>query len=448
MGGTDARNPETGMEISGRFGTYKLIEKIGGGGNGTVYSVEVIYDGKQLPEGECFVIKILNVSFCGDKEREKREKRFEKEIKYVYQIQSEIEGVIPIYDSSYFLKERGGFTWYLMPKALRYNFRNIHSTEEKLKDMRNIGDCLLNLHNRGLVHRDIKHQNLLVYKNRVCLTDFGLVRNMEEMEEHITDMHDDMGPAAIRPPEMRSIENPDGIDYRKSDVYLFAKTVWIVLTGVKGGFPEQYRRSEKGIYLDKKKLQVETAEPLHAMLESATRYFWWERIDISTCVRHIDDQLEVIWKRAGDSKLGKWKYTETLKEVCENIVADIKTYQDLHSIQEVLDRMAGTINLVFEEAGKSYEPMFLKGVQILSESQFELDVRNIYRSRKKIIVEIEKISVGIDLSCIMETKIIANQSNDVPIFTNLNKALQSIDKQIGISGVYSIRFEQTKDSFC
>lgn len=158
---------------------------------------------------------------------------------------------------------------------------------------------------------------------------------MEETEEHITDMHDDMVPAVIRPPEMRSIENPDEIDYRKPDVYLSAKIVWIVFTGVKGGFPEEYRHSEKGIYLDKKKLQVETAEPLHAMLESATRYFWWERIDISTCVRHIDDQL---------------------------------------------------------------------------------DVRNIYRSRRKIIVEIEKISVGRDLSCIMETKIIANQPNDVPMY--------------------------------
>jgi len=28
MGSTDAINPETGMEISGRFGTYKLIEKL------------------------------------------------------------------------------------------------------------------------------------------------------------------------------------------------------------------------------------------------------------------------------------------------------------------------------------------------------------------------------------------------------------------------------------
>lgn len=124
-----------------------------------------------------------------------------------------------------------------------------------------------------------------------------MIRNMNETEEHITDIHDDMGPAAIRPPEMRSIENPEEIDYRKSDVYLFAKTVWIVWTGVKGGFPEKYKRSEKRIYQDKKKLQVETAEPLHEMLESATRHFGWDRIDIGMCMQHIDDQLNIVVKR-------------------------------------------------------------------------------------------------------------------------------------------------------
>ena len=29
----------------------------------------------------------------------------------------------------------------------------------------------------------------------------------------------------------------------------------------KRGIPEEYKRSERGIFLDKKKLQVETAEP-------------------------------------------------------------------------------------------------------------------------------------------------------------------------------------------
>lgn len=442
MDGTNRKKPEPQMEVKGKFGTYKLVEDIGGGGNGRVFSVEVISAGKQLPERVNFVIKILKTRFCSKKEQKKREKRFEREIRTIYQIQGEMDGIIPIYDTSCFLEERGGLEWYLMPRASTYNFEEIRSTEQKLKDMRNIGDCIVQLHKEGLVHRDIKPQNLLVYNNRVCLADFGLVRNMNEDEGHITDIHDVMGPGAIRPPEMRNIVNPDDIDYQKSDVYLFAKTVWIILTGVKEGFPEEYRRSEKRVYLDKKKLQVETAEPLHEMLESATRHDWWERIDISTCVQYIDDQLNVIAKRTNDIQLGKWKYTETVKEIDEMILSDIKIYQDTKSVLEVLERMAGRVNLVFEEAGKAYEPMFLKDVKFFPGNLFELDIRNIYAIRKKIVVDIEKISMRKDLSCIMDTRVILNRPNNMPVFTNLNKALQSMDKQICISGIYDIRLMQ------
>ncbi|NBH83725.1 hypothetical protein D7X88_03240 [bacterium C-53] len=65
-----------------------------------------------------------------------------------------------------------------------------------------------------------------------------------------------------------------------------------------------------------------------------------------------------------------------------------------------------------------------------------------------MIIEIDRISMKKDLSCIIDTKAIANQPNDVPIFINLNEALQSTDKHICISGIYNIRFEQTKYSFC
>lgn len=404
---------------------------------------------QQLPKRKNFVIKILTVRPDLDREREKREKRFEKEFRLVYQIQKEIKGIIPIYDASYFLEEQGNFEWYLMPRASNYNFMKIRSTEEKLKAMRDLGDCIAQLHKSGIVHRDIKPQNLLVYKNRVCLSDFGLVRNMDENEEHITDIHDNMGPIAIRPPEMQSIENLDNIDYRKSDVYLFAKTVWIILTGETRGFSDEYIRSEKRVYLDKKKLHVETAEPLHEMLESATRHYWWDRIDISECVQHIDDQLNIIAKRARDADLGKWKYDETVKEICETILPDIKIYHDAHSILEVLEQMAGTVNLVFGEAGKAYEPTLFKTVRILQENLFEVDIKNIYyNTRRKIVVEIEKLSIKKDFSCIMDTKVIVNQPNNVQVFTNLNNALQSADKQICISGIYSIRLVQMGLSFC
>lgn len=447
MDGINAKNPEPGMEIKGKFGTYKLVGKIDGGGNGTVFSAEVISAEKQLPTRENFVIKILTVRPDSDREREKREKRFEKEVKYVSQMQNEIEGIIPIYDTSYFLEERGNFAWYLMPKASNYNFMRIRSTEEKLKAIRDLGDCIAQLHKKGIAHRDIKPKNLLVYKNKVCLSDFGLVWKIEESEENITDIHDNMGPIAIRPPEMQSIEYLNKIDYTKSDVYLFAKTVWIILTGETRGFSDEYIRSEKRVYLDKKKLRVETAEPLHEMLEAATRHYWWDRIDINACLRHIDDQLNIIAKTASDANLGKWIYDETVKEICKKILPDIQTYQDTITVLEVLERMAGTVNLVFEEAGKTYEPMLFKSVKIMPENLFKLDIRNYYGNRKVIVIEIEKISIKKDLSCIIDTKVIVNQPNDVPVFTNLNKALQSDVKQICISGIYGIRLVQTGLSF-
>ena len=241
---------------------------------------------KQLPEGESFVIKILKTKFRTDEERIKRVKRLEREIRTVCDIQDEIDRIIPIYDASIFWEEKGEFVWYVMPEASKYNFRKIRSTEEKLKDMREIGECIAQLHKRNIVHRDIKPQNLLSYNGRICLADFGLVGSMEENEEYLTDIHEFIGPEAIRPPEMRNIVDPDAVDYRKSDVYLFAKTVWIVLTGRREGFYEEYRCSEKRIYLDKKRLRVETAEPLHEMMESATRHDWLERIDIEVCLRH------------------------------------------------------------------------------------------------------------------------------------------------------------------
>ena len=48
-----------GMCVEGRYGKYRLKKKIGHGGNGSVYSVEVIEQG--LPKEDNFAIKFLIV---------------------------------------------------------------------------------------------------------------------------------------------------------------------------------------------------------------------------------------------------------------------------------------------------------------------------------------------------------------------------------------------------
>lgn len=441
MVGINKKSPVSEMEVKGKLGKYKLGKRLGKGGNGLVFSVKVVFAEEALPKNMCFVIKILVVDSRGEKERKKREARFRREIICIRQIQDEVNGIIPIFDTSYDLEEKGDFDWYLMPKAMNYNFKSILSLEDKLKHMRDVGECIFNLHKRNLAHRDIKPKNFLFYNNRVCLSDFGLIWDMNETEDHITETHDKLGPAAICPPEMREIEELDNVDYRKSDVYLFVKTVWIVMSGKSCGFSGEYIRSRRDIYLDKNILKVPTAEPLHKMLELATKHYYWERIDISDCLQFINEQLKIIDKGISVFALETWKYEEMAKEVCEIVPVDLKVYQEEGTVLEILKRMSGMVNLIFEEAGRVYDPIFLKDAKISPEGLFELDIKSFFNGNigRKIIIAVESITMNKDLSCILVTKVIPNQPYNTSFFSDINRAFKSMDNQIYISGVYTVR---------
>lgn len=165
-------------------------------------------------------------------------------------------------------------------------------------------------------------------------------------------------------------------------------------------------------------------------------------------MRHIDDQLGIITKRVSDGDIGKWKYLETIKEIGETILPDKKVYQDVQSVLGVLERMAGAVNLIFMEAEQEYDPLFLKSVKLSPDNLLELDIRNAYGNRRKILAEIEEISIGKDLVGVMKTKMINRnrQPDNMPMLTNLSNAFQSPEKQICISGVYEVRLAQAKTS--
>lgn len=102
--------------------------------------------------------------------------------------------------------------------------------------MFDLGNCIRQLHKLGFVHRDIKPKNLLLFDGQLCLSDLGLVRNIADTDEHITEMNEPLGPRAIRSPELQSVEEIDDVDYQKSDVYLYAKTIWMVLNCNNSGY--------------------------------------------------------------------------------------------------------------------------------------------------------------------------------------------------------------------
>ena len=99
-----------------------------------------------------------------------------------------------------------------------------------------LSETLIKLHDRGISHRDIKPANILVYNDRPCLSDFGLVDYPDKRD--ITRKRESVGPKWTMAPEMR--RNPTKANGMFADIYSFAKTMWIFITRENKGFDGQY----------------------------------------------------------------------------------------------------------------------------------------------------------------------------------------------------------------
>ena len=417
--------------------------KLGCGGNGEVYSVAVESAGDSLSAGNDFVVKILVVNSCDEKELKKRKDRFKKEITEVIRFQEKVTGIIPIYDASILTCSDSDILWYIMPFAERYVPKH-YSVSQRLEQMLKLGNCIKQIHDLGFAHRDIKPRNLLLWNNSICLSDFGLVWNIDSDEEHITEVNDRLGPQAIRPPELQPVEKIDGVDYRLSDIYLFAKTVWMVLNCNNHGFPREYSRKDNSVYIDCNKFGLETAEPLHQMLEGATKDNYWERITLSQCLAHIEDQLAVAKGESKDSMLSAWKYDENAKWINESLQYDEKIYTKSENILQILTSMANTAGLVFVELGKEYGVCKLRKARIIQQNLYEIEIINPYLAGRKKVIEIyvENIHLKKDYSYELNTCDHVRSDNNVPVVKSVYGALTNPYEKVCLNSKCLIKIEK------
>ena len=300
---------------------------IGKGGNGTVY----------IANDQQFVCKVFNVDDGLSKEKkEKRYKRFCQEILTQKRLFGKINGVLPIEDYSYtnsLLNDKPA--WFMMPKAERFSVHKKKRLDEKLKDMIELGQILAELHSLNIAHRDIKPDNILKYNNKIHLSDYGLV--WISGESKLTNVPERMGPIKIIPPELESCEDINGCDYMKSDVYLFAKVVWMYIKGDNGGFKGPYNRGASQIYLDSKKYNFESFEPLHEMMMEATKDDWSKRSGISDCLEYLKEQLLIVRGEINNDELNKLKLKENLDFFNCTVSSDYKVYEEVEKIRMLLD---------------------------------------------------------------------------------------------------------------
>src|SRR5512136_1750395 len=199
---TPVRELTTGSTFAGR---YQVIEELGKGGMGRVYKV---FDTKIK---EKVALKLIKLEVASDKETIER---FSNEIRLARRIGH--RNVCKMFD----MGESEGAHFITMEYVHGEDLKSMirMSGSLSLGMLLSVGkqvcDGLAEAHNLGVVHRDLKPQNIMIDKNgNAKIMDFGIARSVRE--KGIT------GPSVmIGTPEYMSPEQAEAKDVdHRSDIY-------------------------------------------------------------------------------------------------------------------------------------------------------------------------------------------------------------------------------------
>lgn len=215
-------SPTRAPKAGEKFRDWTFVEKLDDGGNADVW--EVRHENGTV--GALKALRNLNQESYG---------RFRNEINVLSKIAG-LPGIIPMIDQDFPEGEKPR-PWYVMPLATRcHRFLKRKGPRQIVEEFIKLGETLCTLHSRKIAHRDIKPENVLALDGRLCLSDFGLVKYPDLSP--MTPERRDVGAKFTMAPEMRrEASEADGLP---ADVFSFAKTLWICLTGEKLGFDGPY----------------------------------------------------------------------------------------------------------------------------------------------------------------------------------------------------------------
>src|SRR3954452_11779841 len=201
---------------------YELDCEIGRGGMGIVYRAKDRRLKRQV------AIKLLPPELAF---RSEIKSRFLREAETAAQLSH--PNIVPIYT----VDEQEGLVFFVMAYisgdnlAKRLHERGVLTVDESRKVLREVADALAYAHDRNVVHRDIKPDNILLdaASGRPMVTDFGIARAMDsEGDSRLTATGMAIGTPAYMSPEQAAGERE--IDGR-SDLYSLGILGYQMLTG-------------------------------------------------------------------------------------------------------------------------------------------------------------------------------------------------------------------------
>src|SRR4051812_41108678 len=200
-------------------GEYSLLRELGRGGMGIVYLARDVQLDRHV------AIKVLPSMLAS---RSESRARFLREARTAASLSH--PNIVPIHR----VGEAGGFVFFVMgyvPGETLGERLRTHGPlppAEAARILREVAWALAYAHGRGIVHRDVKPDNILLEtgSGRALVTDFGIAHGGAAIGV-VTDPGKIMGTAHFMSPEQAANEPVDG----RSDIYSLGVVGYLALSG-------------------------------------------------------------------------------------------------------------------------------------------------------------------------------------------------------------------------
>lgn len=210
--------PDTASQLrAGLSGRYEIHRELARGGMGQVF------EARDLKHGRPVAIKILDPELAAAI----GPSRFRAEIEIAARLSH--PHIVPLFDSG----EADDLLYYVMPlltgESLRQRLLRERQLqiEDALRIAREVADALQYAHEQGLVHRDVKPENIVLSGGHALVLDFGIARTLDPAQTAETRTIAAVGTPMYMSPEQISSQTLDG----RADQYALACVVYEMLTG-------------------------------------------------------------------------------------------------------------------------------------------------------------------------------------------------------------------------